>query len=102
MRVEIDSRHFSHLESEILLMPEDRPDRIGDLGRDQAGDGNLVEQRLEKVIVLPVNQCNTDRGFRQLLSGFQASKACANDHYMGEFLCVHIYLSGKSKVNINM
>ena len=41
-RLEIDLGDFAHLEGDVLLTAEDRPQGIGDLRRDQPGNGDLV------------------------------------------------------------
>ena len=48
-------------EAQVLLLLEDAADRVGDVGCVQAGRGHLVQQRLERVEVVPVDERDLDR-----------------------------------------
>lgn len=84
----IDARHH---ELEVFLALENRPHRVGNLVRRNAGRRHLVQQRLEQVIIAFVNHRHADRFARQRARRAQAAKPGANNHYMGEYL-VHVYL----------
>ena len=44
---QFDTGYLGHTELQVALVAQDRPHRIRDLARSQAGCGNLVQQRLE-------------------------------------------------------
>jgi len=53
---EVDALHFGEAELEVALAAQDGAHRFGDLFRLEPGGGDLVEQRLEEVVVAPVDQ----------------------------------------------
>jgi hypothetical protein len=44
----------------VLLMPQDDPDRLGDIGRRQYGGRDLIQERLEQVIIVAVDHGDID------------------------------------------
>jgi hypothetical protein len=89
MGIEIDRADFAHLESQVFLAPEDGPQGISDLGGDQACDRDLIEQRLEQMVVMPVDQCDLYGRAGQFLGGFQATEPGPNNHDTGKFFRFH-------------
>src|SRR5215216_778777 len=89
MGFKIDGHHFCHVDGDILLSAKYAPERVGDLRWYKPGYGDLIEQRLEQVIVVPVDQCDLNLRVSQLAGGLHPAKTCANDDNMGEFLSVH-------------
>ena len=55
-------QHHGH----VRLVAEDPSDRRGDVGRAQRGRRHLVEERLEQVVVRPVNDRDPHRGAPEL------------------------------------
>ena len=55
-RVEIDPGDECLAEPNVWRSPEDRPERVHDVRRVQEGGGNLVEERSEQVVVVPVDE----------------------------------------------
>src|SRR5205807_913972 len=51
---EVDARDFDHAELEVRLAAQDRAYRLGDLLGLEAGRGDLVEERLEEMVIVPV------------------------------------------------
>jgi len=45
-----------------VLLAVDRADGRGDLAGESAGGGDLVEERLEDVVIAAINQCDANRG----------------------------------------
>ncbi len=91
--------HFAQLECDVLLLPEDRPERVCDLRRQESRDGDLIKQRLKEVIILLVNQCDLDRDISQMACHIQAAKACPNDDNMWD---VHICAPKQQNVNTGL
>ena len=83
---EVDAEHLREAEREVPLAAEDGAHRVGDvLGREPRG-GHLVEQRLEQVVVAPVDEGDAQRGAAQRPGGPQAAEPGAHDHDVGELL----------------
>jgi hypothetical protein len=62
---------------------EHASDRVGDLARREARRGDLVEQRLEDVVVGAVQNRDVKRGAVERASRVQASESPADDDYAG-------------------
>ena len=54
--VEIDGDHFAHLDVHVGVLSKDVAQVECDVGWRQRRGGNLVQQRLELLIVVPVDQ----------------------------------------------
>ena len=67
-------------DGDVRLMPEDPPDRRGDVGGAERGRGHLVEQGLEQVVVRPVHDRDPHRRTSQPAHGGQAAESAADDH----------------------
>src|SRR5215216_4005230 len=89
MGFKIDGHHFCHVDGDILLSAKYAPERVGDLRWYKPGYGDLIEQRLEQVIVVPVNQRDLHWRVCQSARGFHPAKPRANDDNVGELLSVH-------------
>ena len=76
----VDRGHLRHQHAHIVLPAQDRTDRPGDIRGRQGGGRDLIEQRLETMMILPVDQDDIHRRAAQRLRGFKAGKAAANDH----------------------
>jgi hypothetical protein len=79
----VHAGHFRQQDRRVVLPAQDVADRPGDVGRRQRRGRNLIQQRLEAVMVLPVDQRDVDRGAAQRLRGFDAAEAGADDHDLG-------------------
>lgn len=58
---DIDADHFTEQHPRVVLSAKDRPQRRGDIGRRQPARGHLIEQRLKKMEISPVDQCDMHR-----------------------------------------
>ena len=67
-------------EEHPLLAPEQAPHRVADVGRVQAGRRHLVEQRLERVVVVPVDQGDVDGLVLEALGRGQPAEPGSDDH----------------------
>ncbi len=76
---EIDAGDLGHGHLAVLLVPQHRANRRGDMSRREGGGGHLIEQRLEDVMVAPVDDGHIHRRVRQGLGGGEAGEASAND-----------------------
>src|SRR5262249_53014621 len=68
-----------HQHRHIALLPQDVPDRPGDLGRRQRGGRNLVQQWLKAMMVLAIDHDHVDGNAAERLRRFEAAEACADD-----------------------
>ena len=75
----IDAGHVGHQHGRIGLAAQDVADRPGDVGRRERRGRDLIEQRLEAMVVLPVDDDHVDRRAPQRLGGFQAAEAGPDD-----------------------
>src|SRR5579871_1403156 len=79
-RYTIHAHGLVHQHFGILLAPQHRPNRLCDIRGRQHRQGHLVEQRLKRVIVLPVNHRHIHRHTRQSLRSHQAAKSRPHNH----------------------
>ena len=80
---DVDAAHLRGDEAEVGLVVDVLADRVADgLGIEDVGR-HLVQQRLERVVVVAVHQHHVDRGLRQLPGGSQACEACPEDQHFG-------------------
>jgi len=79
----VDPGHPRQAHGGILLAPEDAADGGGDLGRRETGRRHLIEQRLEQVIIMPVDDRHIQFGAGQMLRRRQPRKPATQDHDPG-------------------
>jgi hypothetical protein len=77
----VDLRDLGQHDGDVALAAEDRPRRPGDVARRERGGGDLVEQRLEQVVVVAVQQRDLGRGPGQRPRRLQPAEAGAEDHH---------------------
>jgi hypothetical protein len=66
----------------VLLAPQDPSDRRRDVTRGQGRHRNLVQQRLEDVVVAAIENGDTHRGPVQRAGRVESAKSAADDDYM--------------------
>jgi hypothetical protein len=76
----VDARHLAQDHALVAGAAQDGADRRGDLRRRQAGGRDLIEQRLEEVVVAPVDDGDVGCGAGQGVRAAQPAKARADDH----------------------
>ena len=73
------------LTSTVLSLAKMPRKRSSDVGDGQLAGGDLVEQRLELVVVVPVEQRHGDVVLGQLLGASHAGEPAAEDDHRGRF-----------------
>ena len=68
-RVQVDPRHAVLVDADVVLLVEEIADRMPDRGLVEQARRDLVEQRLEGVVVVPVHEHDVDVALAQLLGG---------------------------------
>jgi transposase len=74
-----DGADLGHQHRRVLLLAENVADRSSHVGRRGCRGRDLVEQRLEAMVVLPVDHCYLDRRVAQRFRGFDAAETRADD-----------------------
>ena len=77
---EIEIHHLVEQNRDIRAIGEDGANRLGDFGGRKAGSGDLIEQRLEQVMIGPVHQRHAGLWMAEMLAESQAAKACPENH----------------------
>ncbi len=75
----VDAVHLAQHDAHVGRVAQDGADRRSDLGRRQAGRRHLVEQRLEEVVVAPVDDRDVRIGAGEPQRGAEAAKARADN-----------------------
>src|SRR5262245_9430542 len=75
----VDADNLAHDDGGIALRAQDLANRCGDLCRRQRANGDLVEQRLEQVMVRAVDEHDLNGGVLQRFGGGQAGESSADD-----------------------
>jgi hypothetical protein len=78
--LEIEARHLRELDRDVPLASKDVAYRRGDLPLGQDPRRNLVEERLEQVVVDPVDKGHLDRAPSQEARREQPAEAAPHDH----------------------
>jgi hypothetical protein len=80
-RFEIRRNYLGHLYIDVGIILEDVPQRKRRIARRQHGRGDLIEQRLELLIIVFVDQRDPDiRTRRQFAGTVQPSKTASDDN----------------------
>ena len=75
----VDAGHRGEQRRDLLAVAQQIADRPGDLGGCQRGGRDLIEQRLEQMMVAAVDQRDADRRAREPKRRFQSAEAGADD-----------------------
>ena len=76
----VDARNLRQNDLGVPLPTQDAADRRRNICRRQARGRDLVEQRLEQVIVVTIDDHDVKRCLRQLLGGRKSTESCSNNH----------------------
>ncbi len=78
--LQVNGEHFSLQNANVFMLRENAANGGSNLGGAQAGGRHLIQQRLEQVVVPPIDQRDIDvRRGAQLLGGVQSAEAPADD-----------------------
>ena len=75
----VEARHVGHPKFCVRLAAQDGAHGPRDLLGFEAGSRDLVEQRLEQVVVVAIDEHDVDRGLAQRAHGAQAAESRAHD-----------------------
>lgn len=78
----VDAGHLAEQDADIRLTADEAAYRPGDVCRGQACRGDLVEQRLEEMMVAPVDERDVDWRPRQCARGGQPAESGADHDYL--------------------
>jgi hypothetical protein len=79
----VDGGDLAEQHLDVAVLAEDRAQRLGDLARRQGGGGDLVQQRLEQVVVHAVDEHDPQGVARERARGIQPAEAAADDQDSG-------------------
>src|SRR5581483_9148712 len=82
--VEVATGDLGHQHLEVGSLGKNRPDSLGDVGRGEAGRRHLVKQRLEKMMVLPVDQGDAPGPGREFPAKGHAAKTSPEHDDVGK------------------
>ena len=77
---EIDALYVRHPKAHVRGIAQDRAHRLRDVVGLEAGGRDFVEERQERVEVVPVDDQHVDRGATERPGDAQAAEASADDH----------------------
>ena len=80
---DVDAHNLVHQDLGIPVLAQDGADGLGNVGRREDGEGDLVEERLKGVVVAAVYDGNVYRKVGQSVGGMDAGKAAAYDDDAG-------------------
>ena len=75
----VDRGRLGEPDAEVALLSQNPADRRRDVAGREPGGRDLIEQRLEDVMVVPVDERDVDRRLRERLGGAQAAEPAADD-----------------------
>src|SRR5712671_2010185 len=79
LRRQIDARHLDHPKVEVLLTAQNGAGRFRDLLGLEARGRDLIEQRLEEVVVVAIDEHDLDRRAAQRPGGVQPPESRTDD-----------------------
>ena len=88
--LQIEIKHFFKQHFNIGVGPKYPPDGRCDFAGRQAGGSDLIEQRLESVVISPVNDRDLNREAGDPASGGQARETSPHDYYSRSGLALHL------------
>ncbi len=83
---DVELRRLGEQDARVLLAVQDPSQRRGDLGSREPAGRDLVDERLEQVVVLAIDEGDVDIGAPQALDDEQPAEAAA-DHHDSSALC---------------
>ena len=80
VRRDVDRHGLREQHAGVGLAAQDGADRVRDVGGREPGSRDLVEQRLEEMVVAAVDERHVHRRAAERLGGGEAAEAAADDH----------------------
>jgi hypothetical protein len=78
----VQTLRLAEQDRRVVLLPEDRPEWLGDLAGRQSARRDLVEKRREEMVVPPIDEGHADAGvLAELPSRVQAGEPTADDQH---------------------
>lgn len=100
--VKLHSVNLGEEYGDIGRLAQNGAKRGGDVGGIERGGGDLVEKRLEEMVVAPVEEGDADRPARQGSRGVESAEAAADDHDVRQGSGLdhkRIFAAGAARVN---
>jgi hypothetical protein len=69
-------------DADIFLVPQNPPNRRGDVARRQRRRRDLVQQRLKQMIVVTIEQRDAYRRVGERACGVESAKTAADNHHV--------------------
>src|SRR6266511_1697068 len=76
----IDSRDLRQDHIRVVLPTENAANRRRDISGRQGGGRDLIEQRLEQMVIVAIDDGDVEGPLRQLLGSRQTAEPCSDDH----------------------
>jgi hypothetical protein len=76
-RLQVDSSHPVLVDADVVLLVEEVADRMADRGLLEQARRDLVKQRLERVVVVPIHEHDVDVALAQLPGGADPAESSA-------------------------
>ncbi len=77
--LEVEPVDLGEHDARVPLVLDDRPQRVRDLGRRERAGGDLVGERLEEGVVLPVDERDRNRRAPEVADGLEPSESTSDD-----------------------
>ena len=98
VRCGVDGVDFRHQHRRVLLACEHVPYRPRHVRWRQRGGRDLIEKRLEAMVILPVDDDNVDRNATQSLRGLDPAEPCADDDHAWSSDSFHGVVGGTRRI----
>src|SRR5262249_13372775 len=77
---EVDTHRLGKDDFDVLLLPQNAADGEGDVARVEACRRDLIEERLEGVVILPIDERDPERGLAERVRCVESAESTADDH----------------------
>ena len=83
--LQVDARDLPHERGDVFVLGEDAAQRLRDLCHGQSRSGDLIQQRLEEVMIPTIDERDAEALIAEFFRTFQAGEAAAKNEHMGGF-----------------
>ena len=91
--VEVEAEHLAQQDFDIGMLRQDVANGSGNLRRRNSRSRDLLQQRLESVMVLAIQEGDLYGQTGQRLGSLQAAKSASHDDHTGTGFVIHGYTS---------